>query len=104
MKAEKKQALQTEIATLERKLFEAKAQYASTLGAAFDAIPKAIEFMGSGVVLEISAIGGKSVIPAVMIRDGLSAATVKAIQADIARSFELATLVNPAMAKAHYGK
>ena len=102
MKGDKRKALQTEIAALERKLFEAKAQYASTLGAAFDAIPKATEYHASGVILEISAIGGKEVIPAVMIRDGLSQATVKAIQADIARSFELATLVNPAMAKAHY--
>lgn len=55
--------------------------------------------MGSGVVLQISAIGGKEVLPAVMIRDGLSAATVKAIQEDLRRSFELATLVNPAMAR-----
>lgn len=99
MRPEKKVALKNEIAALERKLFEAKAQYASTLGAAFDAIPKAAEFMGSGVVLEISAIGGKSIIPAVMIRDGLSQATVKAIQNDLRRSFELTTLVNPAMAR-----
>lgn len=102
MKGDKRKALQAEIATLERKLFEARAQYAATLGSAFDAIPKAAsDFHASGVILEITAIGGKAVIPAVMIRDGLSNATVKAIQADIARSFELATLVNPAMATAH---
>lgn len=100
MKADKKLAMQNQIATLERKLFEARASYASTYGAAFDAIPKAgSDYMGSGVVLQISAIGGKEVLPAVMIRDGLSAATVKAIQEDLRRSFELATLVNPAMAR-----
>ena len=97
----KSKALKAEIAALERKLFEAKAQYAATIGAAFDAIPKAAsDYMASGVILEISAIGGKAVIPAVMIRDGLSHVTVKAIQSDLARSFELATLVNPAMATA----
>lgn len=101
MKTDKKQALQNQIAELERKLFEANAQYASTIGAAFDAIPKAAtDFYASGIILEISAIGGKAVIPAVMIRDGLSNATVKAIQSDLARSFELATMVNPAMATA----
>lgn len=100
MKADKKLALQNQIATLERKLFEARAQYASTMGAAFDAIPKAAsDFMASGVILEITAIGGKVVIPPVMIRDGLSNATVTAIQNDLRRSFELATMVNPAMAR-----
>ena len=99
MKAEKKQALQAQIATLERKLFEARAQYAATLGAAFDAIPKAADYMASGVILELTALGGKAIIPAVMIRDGLSKATIAAIQDDLRRSFELATLVNPAMAR-----
>jgi hypothetical protein len=104
MKGDKSKALKAEIAALERKLFEAKAQYAATLGVAFDALPKAAtEYHASGVILEISAIGGKAIIPPVMIRDGLSNATVKALQADIARSFELATLVNPAMATARHG-
>ncbi len=101
MKADKKAAMQNQIAMLERKLFEARAQYASTIGAAFDALPKAAsDYHASGVILEISAIGGKSIIPAVMIRDGLSQATVAAIQSDLRRSFELATLVNPAIASA----
>lgn len=99
MKADKKQALQGQIATLERKLFEARAQYAATLGAAFDAIPKAADYIASGVILELTALGGKEIIPPVMIRDGLSKATVAAIQDDLRRSFELATLVNPAMAR-----
>ena len=99
MKADKKQALQGQIATLERKLFEARAQYAATLGAAFDAIPKAADYMASGVILELTALGGNAIIPAVMIRDGLSKATVAAIRDDLRRSFELATLVNPAMAR-----
>lgn len=101
MKGDKSKALRAEIATLERKLFEARAQYAATLGAAFDALPKAAsDYHASGVILELTAIGGKVIMPPVMIRDGLSLAAVKALQADIARSFELATLVNPAMATA----
>lgn len=50
--------------------------------------------------LELRALGGKEIIPAVMIRDGLSQATIKAIQDDLSRSFELATMVNPAMVRA----
>ena len=95
MKNDKKLALQTEIATLERRLFEARAQYAATLGAAFDAIAKTENFMGSGVILELTALGGKELIPPVMIRDGLSRESIKALQSDFSRSFELATLVNP---------
>lgn len=101
MKGDKSKALRAEIVALERKLFEARAQYAATLGAAFDALPKAAsDYHASGVILELTGIGGKAIIPAVMVRDGLSPATVKALQADLARSFELATLVNPAMATA----
>lgn len=100
MKPEKKEAMKAQIAALERKLFEARAQYAATLGKAFDAVEKAgSDYHASGVIVQITALGGKEVIPPVMIRDGLSAATVKALQGDLSRSFELATLVNPAMAQ-----
>lgn len=101
MKQDKRQAMQTRIAELERKLFEARAQYASTLGQAFDDIPKAgiSTLKASGVVLQLTGIGGKEIIPPVMIRDGLSPRTILAIQDDLRRSFELATLVNPAMAR-----
>ena len=60
MKPEKKAKLTEQIASLERRLFEAKAQFASTLGAAFDAIPKAGHdiYMGSGVIVSVTAIGG----------------------------------------------
>ena len=95
MKNEKKQVMQAHIAALERRLFEARAQYAATLGAAFDAIQKAENLMGSGVILQLTALGGKDIIPPVMIRDGLSREATKALQSDLSRSFQLATLVNP---------
>lgn len=100
MKENKKIKLGKEIIRLERLLFEARASYASTIGKAFDDITKASEkYSGSGVILEITSIGGTPVIPAVMIKDGLSKETVKQIQEDLKRSFELSTLVNPAMAR-----
>lgn len=98
-KTQKKQALASQVAELERKLFEMKSQQASVLATAFDSIQKSAEFMGSGVILQLTALGGKELIPAVMIRDGLSHKTIAAIQDDLCRSFELATMANPAMAR-----
>lgn len=100
MKPAKRAELETELAAANRRVYELRAQLASTLGAAFDALPKAAEaFHGSAVIVTITAIGGREVVAPVAIRDGLSRASVAALQADCARSFELATLVNPAMAR-----
>lgn len=99
MKADKKQALQGQIATLERKLFEARAQYAATLVRPLTLSRKPPTTWPRALFWNLTALGGKEIIPAVMIRDGLSRATIKAIQDDLRRSFELATLVNPAMAR-----
>lgn len=54
--------------------------------------------MGSGVLLELTAygeFGGKKIIDPVVIKDGLSDATIAAIRADLKRSFELATAFKP---------
>lgn len=100
MKPTKRAKLESELAAAQRRVAELKAQLASTLGAAFDAMPKAGDCHGSAVILTLTALGGREIVAPVAIRDGLSPATVAALQADIARSFELATLVNPAMARA----
>lgn len=100
-KQEKIAALAAELATAERRAAELKAQLASTLGAAFDDMGKAANFHGSGVILSLVAIGGREIVRPVMIRDGLSPASVAALRADVCRSFELATLVSPAMATFH---
>jgi hypothetical protein len=58
--------------------------------------------MGSGVMLELTAygeFGGKKIIDAVMIKDGLSDATIEAIRADLRRSYELVTAFKPKGAK-----
>jgi hypothetical protein len=99
MKEAKRNALLTELATAQRHVMELKAQLACSIGAAFDAVPKASKFHGSGVIVTVTALGGAVVVPPVVIRDGISAATVDALQNDLRRSFELATLVNPAMAR-----
>ena len=100
MKSHKRIELENELAAANRRNSELKAQLASVLGAAFDAIPKAGEPLhGSAVILTLTAIGGREVVGPVAIRDGLSAATIAAIQDDLRRSFELATMVNPAMAR-----
>ena len=98
MKTEKRAKLESDLAAANLRVFELRAQLASTLGAAFDAIPKAGDSLhGSAVILELTALGGRKIVDAVAIRDGLSPATIAAIQRDLCRSFELATLVNPGM-------
>lgn len=51
--------------------------------------------MGSGVLLQLSAVGGKDIINPVMIKDGLSDATIAAIRADLQRSYDLAVMFKP---------
>lgn len=99
MKHDKRARLEADLADAQRRVGELRAQLAGTLGAAFDAMPKAAECHGSAVILTLTALGGREIVPPVAIRDGLSPATVTAIQEDLRRSFELATLVSPAMAR-----
>lgn len=55
----------------------------------------AASMMASGVVITITALGGREIVPPVLVRDGLSDATISALQTDFARSFELATIYKP---------
>jgi len=79
---------------LERRCVELKAQMASTYHYAYNEVEKASvdRLMGSGVLLQLTASGGKEIMDPVMIRDGLSNATIEAIKADLKRSYDLATL------------
>lgn len=85
------------IANLQRELMEAKAQlthryhFASTEIEKFDIS----RCNGSGVILELSVLGGGRRIEPVMIRDGLSQETIAAIQADLRRSYELSIELKP---------
>ncbi len=51
--------------------------------------------MGSGVVLELTALGGKLKIAPVLIRDGLSKDTILCLQKDLMRSYEVAVAFKP---------
>lgn len=84
-------------AELERKLFEAEAtlihQY--HFADSYLAAIKPGSFTGSGVVLQLSAIGGREIFKPVMIKDGLSPETIEAIRADLRRSYELMVEFKP---------
>ena len=84
-------------AELEREVVELRAQLASRYHFAIRELPKASidENMGSGVVIEITAVGGKSLVAPVLIRDGLSPETIAALQRDMARSYDAAMIFKP---------
>ncbi|MEJ5084958.1 hypothetical protein [Brucella pseudogrignonensis] len=93
-----KKAKQTK-ADLRRKVTELTAQLASTYHFADAELHKSGGLMGSGVLLQLTALGGREIINPVVIRDGLSPATIAAIRADIERSFETAIAFKPGKAK-----
>lgn len=86
-----------QIAELTRKAREAEALQAHVYHFADAAIGKAStdNLMASGVMLTLTALGGRELITPVVIRDGLSHETIAAIRADLRRSYELATLYKP---------
>lgn len=78
---------------LSRKLWETEAQLINRLASAFNEVEQASvdRFMASGVIITITALGGRELISPVLIRDGLSHATIEAIKADLVRSYKLHT-------------
>lgn len=84
-------------AELQRKILELEAGYASTYHFADATIGKAStdHLMASGVVLQLTTLGGRQIINPVLIKDGLSPETIAAIRKDIVRSYELATMFKP---------
>jgi len=81
---------------LERKVVELTGQLASTYHYADANLDKAgPELTGSGVLLQLHALGGRELIEPVVIQDGLSPETIAALRKDIERSYELATMLKP---------
>lgn len=82
------------VAQLERKVLELEAQLSYTYHHANLTIDKTStdHLMASGVLLQLSFIGGKDAIPPVMIKDGLSKETIEAIKADLKRSYDLSVM------------
>lgn len=52
----------------------------------------------SGVLLQLSSLGGVPLICPVVIKDGLSDATIEALKSDLARSYDLAVMFKPSLA------
>ena len=50
---------------------------------------------GSGVILSLTLLGGRQLFQPVMISNGLSDATIKALQDDLLRSFQYNTEIKP---------
>lgn len=84
---------QPTVADLKRKILELEGSIASSYYYAHGEVAKAStdHMMASGVVVSITALGGRQVMRPVVIRDGLSPETVAAIQRDLQRSYEQAT-------------
>lgn len=82
-------------AALQRKIMELEAQMASVYHFADAELHKAQSLMGSGVLIQMHALGGRELIKPVVIRDGLSPETIAALRNDLIRSYELATLFKP---------
>lgn len=82
---------------LERQVLELKAQLAFGYASASSDVEKAgtNHMMASGVLLQLTALGGREIIKPVVIRDGLSDETIEALKKDLARSYELATVHKP---------
>lgn len=75
-------------AQLARKVQELEGQLSSRYSATHRDLHKAgsDHLMGSGCLIQLTALGGRELVGAVIIKDGLSKATIDSIKADIKRS------------------
>ena len=81
-------------AQLKRELVEALAGQAFNYPSAHRDIDKAStqHMINSGVIMTLTACGGREIISPVLLHDGLSDETIAAIKAELKRSYDLATL------------
>lgn len=92
-----KQTKAKRIEELERKLKEAEAGQVHVYHFADSGLNKADtkSLAASGVVITLTVLGGRELIPPTMLRDGLSDELIAALRADFVRSYKLATLFKP---------
>ena len=90
--------LQQQVKDLERKLIESNAAQAHVYHFASSYLKKASTecLTGSGVILTLTALGGRVICEPVLIRNGLSLETVAALKADMVRSYQDAVVFKPA--------
>jgi len=85
-----------ETAALRRKVAELEAQLASSYHFASATLDSAGDKMqGGAVILRLTALGGRELIFPVAIKNGLSAESIAALRADIARSYDYAVELAP---------
>ena len=96
--SKEKERLQQRVSELERKLIEANASQAHVYHFASANLDKANtdRLAGSGVILTLTALGGRVICEPVMIRGGLSLETIAALKADMVRSYQDAVVFKPA--------
>jgi hypothetical protein len=85
-------------AQLQRKIAELEAQMAFTYPIASSDIRTCHtqRFMGGGILVHISALGSANpIVQPFVVRDGFSEDTIKALQDDINRSYNLAITIEP---------
>jgi hypothetical protein len=80
---------------LEYKIMELNAQMIHVCHFASATIDKTENLKGSGVLLQLTFLGGKEAIPPIVIRDGLSRETINAIKQDIKRTYEAGIVFKP---------
>jgi hypothetical protein len=97
MMTTKKPTKAQRIAELERKLAEALAGQAHTYHFAEQGLAYASQkhMTASGVILTLTALGGREICAPVLIRNGLSEATIEALKADFVRSYQDAIVFKP---------
>lgn len=86
----KKQAQAQQLVELQRKLTEAIAGQAHTYYFASEGLRKAntTVLAASGVVLTLTALGGREIVGPTLIRGGLSDETIAALRKDLKRSYD----------------
>lgn len=84
----KKADLAAENATLRQKLVAMEAQLDCAYVPAYTALGRAGQdrFMASGLILTLTTLGGKQLVEPVVIKDGLSEASIAALQEDLRQS------------------
>lgn len=83
-------------AQLAQKVKELTAQLAFTYAAVDQKLNGAgSALMASGVLVELTALGGRAIVPPFVVLDGLSDDTIAAIRRDLVRSYQTATAQKP---------
>lgn len=80
-----------------RKILELESQLASTYHLASVEIKNASEerLIGSGVLVQLTGIGGKNIVMPFLIRDGLNKNTIDALKAEMIKSYNLSIMFKP---------